>query len=352
MSLSTNVPKELCRQEKWGHGKVKRLLGTGAGSDLQGLGILHYRLPQQFLQGRREKRCAGRGAHAGSGEKSGGGKEGTTAAPAPTPAKAPSAKPTEGKPKTAIQMIKLVCPDCQRENEPERIYCHDCGTRLDRSALAKEKAKEENPQETQRRVAKMFDPRRAILRRRFFQGCKLLLGALLLAAVVQMLRPPDVPEPPKASMLPTQVSLELESLATGQSSAPLQYSDEQANAYLAYTLKGKQAALSKYLKFERAIVTFDEGHCRFTVERSLYGFSVFTTASYAATLQNGNIVTRNRGLHIGRMPIHPALMQYAGILFTDVRAALERERKSTVKLGSIESHPHVVIFTPKPPPQT
>jgi len=24
-------PKELCRLPKWGHGKVKRLLGTGAG---------------------------------------------------------------------------------------------------------------------------------------------------------------------------------------------------------------------------------------------------------------------------------------------------------------------------------
>lgn len=38
-------PKELCRQKKWGHGKVKRLLGTGAGLIFKGSGfyITDYR---------------------------------------------------------------------------------------------------------------------------------------------------------------------------------------------------------------------------------------------------------------------------------------------------------------------
>jgi putative FmdB family regulatory protein len=32
-------PKELCRMEKWGHGKVKRLPGTGAGIIFKGSGF-------------------------------------------------------------------------------------------------------------------------------------------------------------------------------------------------------------------------------------------------------------------------------------------------------------------------
>lgn len=32
-------PKELCRLPKWGHGKVKRLLGTGAGVIFKGSGF-------------------------------------------------------------------------------------------------------------------------------------------------------------------------------------------------------------------------------------------------------------------------------------------------------------------------
>src|SRR5437660_12755390 len=38
-------PKELCRLPKWGHGKVKRLIGTGAGLIFKGSGfyITDYR---------------------------------------------------------------------------------------------------------------------------------------------------------------------------------------------------------------------------------------------------------------------------------------------------------------------
>src|ERR1700730_8332409 len=38
-------PKELCQQKTWGHGKVKRLLGTGAGLIFKGSGFYttHYR---------------------------------------------------------------------------------------------------------------------------------------------------------------------------------------------------------------------------------------------------------------------------------------------------------------------
>ena len=38
-------PRELCRMKKWGHGKVKRLIGTGAGLIFKGSGfyITDYR---------------------------------------------------------------------------------------------------------------------------------------------------------------------------------------------------------------------------------------------------------------------------------------------------------------------
>lgn len=40
-------PKELCRLPKWGHGKVKRLFGTGAGVIFKGSGFYStdYRSP-------------------------------------------------------------------------------------------------------------------------------------------------------------------------------------------------------------------------------------------------------------------------------------------------------------------
>lgn len=53
-------PKELCRLEKWGHGKVKRLLGTGAGIIFKGSGfyITDYRSNSYKEAAKRESPAA------------------------------------------------------------------------------------------------------------------------------------------------------------------------------------------------------------------------------------------------------------------------------------------------------
>ena len=250
--------------------------------------------------------------------------------------------------------MKLVCPECRHDNEPERIYCHDCGARLDRSALTKEKRTEEDPKDTRRRLQRFFDGRRALMRRRFFQWSKFILGALILAAVVQMVRLPDLPEAPQAPMLPAQISMDLENAAADPRVGPLRYTDEQVNAYLAYTLKSKQTVLSKYLDFQRAVVGFGEGHGWITAQRALFGYPLATTAIYSMQLRDGALVTKALGGRIGRLPVHPWLMQYAGFLFSDLRTVLQREYKSISKLGAIEFDEKTVSFVPKqaaPPPQ-
>ena len=78
-------PKDLCRQKKWGHGKVKRLIGTGAGLIFKGSGfyITDYRSDSY-------REAAKKDAPATS-EKTAAAKEGKTPS-APAPAK-PEPKP-------------------------------------------------------------------------------------------------------------------------------------------------------------------------------------------------------------------------------------------------------------------
>jgi hypothetical protein len=243
-------------------------------------------------------------------------------------------------------MIKLVCPECQRQNEPERIYCHDCGARLDRSALAKVAPKTEDPKQTQRRLRQLLDPGRIKMRLMFFKISKLILGACALAVLIQMLRAPEAPERAKNVEL-QQINLDLENAITSHSTAPLQYTEAQVNNYLVSVAKNKRAALSKYLEFERAFVNFDERVCRITAERSLLGYSVFHAISYNVALKNGTLTASPIGGSIGLMPIHPMIMKYGDVLFTDFWAALDREKKSVSKMETIEFHPKAVILTPK-----
>jgi len=163
-----------------------------------------------------------------------------------------------------------------------------------------------------------------------------------------MLLPPDVPAKAKSGEFPPQINLDLENAALNHGSPPLRYTEVQVNAFLEGALKNKKPALSKVLQFERAMVNFDENVCRLTVERSLFGFSVYTATSSKVVLENGTLKASNNGGSIGRMPIHPEVMKYADPIFADLWAALDREKKSVSKMAAIEFHPQAVVLTPKP----
>jgi putative FmdB family regulatory protein len=74
-------PKELCRLESWGAGKVKRLLGTGAGLIFKGSGfyITDYRSSNYKESAKKES-----GSPKSDGGKGGSEKTGGSSGPAPT----------------------------------------------------------------------------------------------------------------------------------------------------------------------------------------------------------------------------------------------------------------------------
>jgi hypothetical protein len=243
-------------------------------------------------------------------------------------------------------MIKLACAECGHENEPERIYCHSCGARLDRSAVIPIKSRQEGLKETQRRVRRIFDPTRVKVRFWFFRTAKLVLGACETAAVIQMVSAPDVPPPTKPLMLPSQLGFDLENAVNYHRPPQLQYSQEQINAYLAHALKLKQSSLDKpLLDFRRVVVGFAEGEVKLTAERAFFGFSLYSGTSYKVRLQDGKVVASNNGGSIGRIPVHPMLMNVLDVMFADVWSGLERERKLVSKMSAIEFHPNSVLLT-------
>lgn len=85
----TVCPKELCQQKRWGKGKVKRLLGTGAGLIFKGSGfyITDYRSNSYKEAAKKDAPAAS------SGEKSAAPKE-SSGASSSTPAKT-EAKPSK-----------------------------------------------------------------------------------------------------------------------------------------------------------------------------------------------------------------------------------------------------------------
>lgn len=246
-------------------------------------------------------------------------------------------------------MTKLICPECRHENEAERIYCHNCGARLDRTGLAAKEAAIEDPKKTHQRLRKMFDPSRGKLRRNFFFICKLVLGACVLAAVFEMILAPDVPPARKSIGLPAEINFDIEKAELSHAAVQLRYTQDQVNAYLEYALKNKHSLDKPLLKFDRAIVGFGEGSCTITVERSVFGYPVYTRAFYQVAVSNGKIGASNNGGSIGRLQVHPQIMQYADLIFGDLWQALDRERKLVAKMSGIEFHNGNVTLAVSPP---
>ncbi len=241
---------------------------------------------------------------------------------------------------TTTTMTKLVCGECRHENEAERIYCHNCGERLDRSAAAARKPMVD-PTETHRRLQKMLGPPSRV-RHNFFAVSKLVLAAVAAAALVEMALPPELPAPTK--IVSPQIDLDLENAHLRPS--PLEYSQDQINAYLTYRLISKKKALTyPFLTFVRATASFREGACTIGVERSLFGYSIFSRTSHRVDTSAGKIAATNVGGWIGRLPIHPAIMQFGDIIFADLWSVLERERKLIGKMGAVNFHDGSVTIT-------
>lgn len=243
--------------------------------------------------------------------------------------------------------MKSVCPECRTENEPERIYCHECGARLERPPA--EKRDPRKVAKASRHSFRALDPGRVQMRLTFFKVSKLILGAFGAAILIQMILPPDVPPAVKSLILPPQIGLELDNAVMDRRTTPITYTEANVNAYLAGVSKNKHAALQEWIfDFDRVLVGFEEGRCSIIAERSLFGFPIYTTTVYGVEPRDGKLEVSNYGGRIGRLSVHPQIMRFDDLLFGDLWMALNRESKTLAKMGSIEFHSHSVVLTAAP----
>ncbi len=246
-------------------------------------------------------------------------------------------------------MSKLVCPDCQHENEVERIYCHNCGARLDRTGVKGKAEEEPTENRTRQHLEKMFSPNRGRARSLAVQFAKVLLGAFSLAAVIVMLLPPDLPPAPKSYSFAPLINMDMVSAISSRQPPTLVYNEEQVNSYLAATVRRKDSPSQQgFFPLKRVFAQFQEGQCTVHIERRLLKLSIFTGSSYRVKIANGKITGENTGGYIGRMPVHQAVMKYADFVFGKAWESLARERNSVSRLAGMEFHPQSVtlIVTP------
>jgi len=251
----------------------------------------------------------------------------------------------------------LKCAQCGHENEAERIYCHNCGAKLDRSLLPETETKREAPEKTVKRVKKMTNPRTG-----FFVGfgsslTKALLWAVAVAAVIEIARPPvGTPKPvDKDQTLDAQALLmAIDQTQSKPVSSRFAIDEPTINKYLQGTIKEQATGLiGDEVKFKRVFVRClkDEkdkpGVCWIWTEQSLFDYSVYAGVGYELSIANNQVATKCAGGYFGRLPIHPAIMKYGDIIFSKIWDALKREHKTMNEMKSIEVDKGQIIVVTK-----
>ena len=229
----------------------------------------------------------------------------------------------------------LVCRQCNFENEPERVYCHNCGAKLDRSLLPPEATKREDPVVVQERVRKLIRPRGVSVWHRLknLLAC-VLVGALLAAIFVMSKAPEGAPNlSPEAVMEAPTITDDMEALQQQPGAHALRYTDDQVNAFLQSSLRSKDTDAT--VKFERAYVHFEEGIVRITTQESIFGLSLYATSERSVSIQNGAMASQSHGGAFGRLPISAKVMPYLENAFNPLWKVLDHDRKLVSQMQSI-----------------
>lgn len=233
--------------------------------------------------------------------------------------------------------VNLRCGQCGYENEAERVYCHNCGGKLDRTLLPK--AEDDKTRETsdkaRRRIKKMTNPGGNPVVREFKALLSTLFWAAIVAGVVVALRAPQGVPDPKGAGLNRLVQSELMDAFESPTSRQISFSEEEINGSLKQSLKGKEGGLIPGLKFGRAFVNIYNGATRVSTQQDLWGFPFYSSATYKISIKDGKFAPLLIGGSFGRLPVHPEVMQHLDWSFDKLWAALKRERGYLDKLQSI-----------------
>lgn len=231
----------------------------------------------------------------------------------------------------------LTCSQCSFANEAERVYCHNCGAKLDRSLLPKaEEADKESIDKTRRRVQKMTNPGGMKVMNEVKTLGKVVWSSALVALLVGFVREPEGLPPAKTDDLSLRmIGSELAEAADSPQPRTLIFTEAEANSYLRTSLKSKGAALIPGAKFERAFVKFERENVTAGLVQSLFGFPLHTGARYHIGVKDGKFFADSMGGSFGRIAIHPALMKYATAAFQPLWTALKREKDQVAAMQNV-----------------
>jgi len=230
----------------------------------------------------------------------------------------------------------LRCSNCGYDNDPTRVYCHSCGTRLERGAQTPAAPTGfTHPTD----VAKMKKPRQPREWGKFFSAFLrfAILVALVAAVVLAFLPPQNVPAPvaPDETMAGRLSALVADSAeANGTRAFTIPAADVNKWLATSVVLKEQPDAVVR-LKPERLYAVPGHGDLRVGLQAKLpIGPSLYFEGLFVPVPEGEGTGLKTRGYSVGRLP----LPSFAGLLVERQFAALAGELSGPLAQLARASH--------------
>ena len=249
----------------------------------------------------------------------------------------------------------LVCKECGYVNEAERVYCHGCGAKLDRTVILAEQEKlTVSREQKQREVRKMMTPGGNSIGKGLVMLVKTVAWAALAAAVIQIVRPPDnvPPLPKKGEVLNLpQIGTDLERLTAAPAGRGLLFHEADLNAFLLKKPFRKVPSwFTDVIPLPRSFVNLDNGEARLTLEVDLAGYPIYVgiTAQPKDDPKAG-LTPQWVGLNLGRLTLPAAVAQAASPAIPTLMDSVKQELQMLSRLGAAEITKGQVVLRSRGP---
>ncbi len=246
---------------------------------------------------------------------------------------------------------RLTCTACQHENEIERVYCHNCGEKLDRSLLPKADLSKpsEDKVKIARKVKKMMDPNRFNLWLNFKTFLLVEFLAVFVAVGFLIVQTPDSLPPVEKEKLSEVNMDELWSEMLRQRPVVfLIFKEFDVNKYLEKSVKNGKASTAKV---DRAVAHFEKDRITLATQRSVLGLTICSSAAFRPVAEGVKWKADVSRFAIGRLTVPPGLAKLIGLdastlgVFSQI---FDKDIKRLDRLEKIESGEGAISFTTRP----
>jgi hypothetical protein len=245
-------------------------------------------------------------------------------------------------------MATLTCAECGFVNEAERVYCHNCGKKLDRSLIPKEDVKTgESASKARKRIQKMTNPGSNPVLREFKALLQTLFWAAVVACLVLASRKPDGVPDTRPELGSRMIAGELLDAVSSPGARAVAFSEAEINQHFR-TLKAKEGTVPG-IRFERAFVNLLPGVVRTSAQYSMWGYPFYAGISHHLEVKAGKFTPTLIGGNFGRLQVHPEIMQYIDWGFQSLWPAFKREQDHMQRMQSITIEKGKITLVTRPP---